>query len=518
MAGSLLPGFGPPRVTQPGPLVKEIHLSIHLDGCKGLPRSTLSAEGSAPREFFVGIWYISSRGVDSVPSSNVYEGTGCHQGTVRWDETLYITCLDHSIIQIYLFDGEYNEIAECVCPAGDLLQVSSITLPPLSWTPFRHETTIECTLYISASTVPTDAEEENCELDDESSVVSKAKDAHSGLRSTAISWEAAFRGLSSFAGAVSRANFVRTPVHDTFCTQLYVHEAYQACSTRQFNNPQITNLVDTFMNAVNTCVQVRFMRMLQSKDCLGQIARQLYWLSDLMYYRANNRDPDFPDEYREQELARLVLIFVTPDPPTGINSTSTGGDWTAIYGTIAKDVLLCALDALAQSSDALSPLKSVAGGLMFFVTWADLVSSNKEDIREMCERIGSLVEYFKLVITDGSPLSPALDNTIKTLARDINKLNGAVEEIVAERKSRLRRYVSAKKHQRKLEGVARKLDEARGNYTAAVVTLNATTIANVNAHVQAYTLLVGATPMHLPGTRRADVSSFPVGVARIEEA
>ena len=51
------------------------------------------------------------------------------------------------------------------------------------------------------------------------------------------------------------------------------------------------------------------------------------------------------------------------------------------------------------------------------------------------------------------------------LLRDITKLNDAVEGIVAERKSRLRRYVSAKQHCKKLQTVARKLDEARGNYT-----------------------------------------------------
>ena len=55
-------------------------------------------------------------------------------------------------------------------------------------------------------------------------------------------------------------------------------------------------------------------------------------------------------------------------------------------------------------------------------------------------------------------------------------------------------------------------------YQAAVVTLNATTIANVNAHVQAYTLLVGTTPAYAPGTRRADADTFPFNAARIEEA
>ena len=51
------------------------------------------------------------------------------------------------------------------------------------------------------------------------------------------------------------------------------------------------------------------------------------------------------------------------------------------------------------------------------------------------------------------------------MCRDITELNQEIEGIVAERKSRLRRYVSAKQHRAKLEGVAKKLDEARGNYT-----------------------------------------------------
>lgn len=113
------------------------------------------------------------------------------------------------------------------------------------------------------------------------------------------------------------------------------------------------------------------------------------------------------------------------------------------------------------------------------------MSSNKEDIRAICERISSLVKYFKFAVTDGDPLTSAHSNTINALSeyvlvhfsyahplsiipfRDITKLNEAIEEVVAERKSRLRRYVSAKQHRKKLEGVARKLDEARGNYTVS---------------------------------------------------
>lgn len=74
----------------------------------------------------------------------------------------------------------------------------------------------------------------------------------------------------------------------------------------------------------------------------------------------------------ERELPRLICLIFTPDPLSGARSASASSNHRAVSSTIAKDVLLCALDALAQSSDACSPLKSVAGGLMFFATWADV--------------------------------------------------------------------------------------------------------------------------------------------------
>ena len=75
--------------------------------------------------------------------------------------------------------------------------------------------------------------------------------------------------------------------------------------------------------------------------------------------------------YREEELARLVFILVTPEPPTGVSSTSNGSTCHAIYETIAKDALLV-LAGIVQSSDAFPPLKSAASGLLFFATCADV--------------------------------------------------------------------------------------------------------------------------------------------------
>ena len=51
-----------------------------------------------------------------------------------------------------------------------------------------------------------------------------------------------------------------------------------------------------------------------------------------------------------------------------------------------------------------------------------LVSSNKEDIRDACERISDLVTYFRLAIKDGDLLTPALNNTIDTLVKYVSAL------------------------------------------------------------------------------------------------
>ena len=80
--------------------------------------------------------------------------------------------------------------------------------------------------------------------------------------------------------------------------------------------------------------------------------------------------------YDEEELARLVLILVTPDPPTEPSSTSNGSTCHAIHGTIAKDALLLLLDGIVQSSDAFPPLKSAASGLLFFATSADVSATH----------------------------------------------------------------------------------------------------------------------------------------------
>ncbi|VDB88435.1 unnamed protein product [Peniophora sp. CBMAI 1063] len=433
-----LPVLGPQRAApRPHPLGKDIRLRIHLDGCKGLPQPKTSSESSAPRKFKVTIQYTSSTDVrGDLTSSFASEGRGHRQGTLQWDDTLYLTCFEHSFVRILLCDGYYR-ICERVCPAVDLLQVSS---------------------------VPANSEESHV-LENDSSVTSQSEDAFSRSQLAARSWDVAFRGISSFAGVVSQANIASTAEY-IYRTQLWTYTAYQACNVAgQIDDTRIDSLLNTLAMAANECVQVQSTHILHRKSCVEQITTQLHWLAKLVYKLTDDSN-SAPNAYREEGLARLVVILVTPDPPTGVSSTSTGGDWTALYGTIAKDALLFTLEGIVQSSDAFPPLKSAASGLLFFATSADMASNNKKHIRDIHKRVNNLAASLRCGAEDGSMLSSAHHNAIGVLAADISALKEDLEAIVHERKSRFRRFFSARRHREELQDIVQQMDHARLNYTS----------------------------------------------------
>ncbi|KZV68410.1 hypothetical protein PENSPDRAFT_17781 [Peniophora sp. CONT] len=68
----------------------------------------------------------------------------------------------------------------------------------------------------------------------------------------------------------------------------------------------------------------------------------------------------------------LALSSGARSPPDSVSITSSSLHQNTVCESIAKDVLLFALDALAQSADACAPLKSITGGLMFFANWVDV--------------------------------------------------------------------------------------------------------------------------------------------------
>ncbi|KZV68432.1 hypothetical protein PENSPDRAFT_687290 [Peniophora sp. CONT] len=182
-----------------------------------------------------------------------------------------------------------------------------------------------------------------------------------------------------------------------------------------------------------------------------------------------------------------------------------------------KDTLLLVLEGIVQSSDAFPPLKSAASGLLFFATSAEMASSNKKQVRDIYKNIDGLAASLKRGATNDGMISPAHQDVIETLGGDITALTEELEHIIGERRSRFKRFFSAKRHRAELQDIIWQLDNMRSNYTTAVATLNATTNAQVLAHVQALTLVMGVQPVPMLGTRRADAVTFPSRTSRIEE-
>lgn len=142
---------------------------------------------------------------------------------------------------------------------------------------------------------------------------------------------------------------------------------------------------------VNVVRQSPYTLAQHGRNVVEDIIDQMYWLTALMSYLAEdnckwhcNLQGYVPTDsmrviastaegwYQEAELSRLVIIIGTPEPTAGPHSTSASTNWHAISGTITKDALLLALEAIVQSADAFPPLKSAASGLLFFATCADV--------------------------------------------------------------------------------------------------------------------------------------------------
>ncbi|VDC04904.1 unnamed protein product [Peniophora sp. CBMAI 1063] len=107
--------------------------------------------------------------------------------------------------------------------------------------------------------------------------------------------------------------------------------------------------------------------------------------------------------------------------------------------------------------------------------------------------------------------------SVFTSVKDIEALKGDFEGIIVERKSRFKRFFSAKRHREELKDVVEQLETARSNYTTALATLNAMTIAQVNSDVRAIALVLDARPIYIPGTRCAQDVTLLSGANRFEE-
>ncbi|KZV62028.1 hypothetical protein PENSPDRAFT_758998 [Peniophora sp. CONT] len=139
---------------------------------------------------------------------------------------------------------------------------------------------------------------------------------------------------------------------------------------------------------------------------------------------------------------------------------------------LTKDALLLVLEALVQSADAFPPLKSVVGGLLFFVTQVEMVSSNKEDVQRIYAQIDAMAASLVAAIPDATELSPAAKHAIRALADDVQAV--CVDMRTIARQRRLVRFLRAKRNRAQLQGLLKQLEDSNVFFTRTVLTAPAT--------------------------------------------
>ncbi|VDC04905.1 unnamed protein product [Peniophora sp. CBMAI 1063] len=483
--------FGP-REEVGRPLGREIRLRVDVEGVNGLPvKTAVPQHDDARRLYLVSFYTVTDKGPSDIGTSGAYEGSGSLQGTVQWNETLYIRCLEMSYIRICLdrFDTGDRDVAttiyETCMPAMDFVSAGPPML--LNGPGPDHNS---CNMFLSVTRFVPEGEEETCDL---STSCLHGKHARRHVDPTALSgvWGAAFRQMSILLEIASQFKVTSALGNPS---QSFLYEAYQA----HHNDTEGIRQLDEYAGKAFACMQgftdvmrrpVARSREQIKKDYTYRVMYEVYFGLRQMH------DAHWPSLHHgyEAESARLAWIIVTPDP-----SAAPTGD----PATIAKDALLLVLDAIVQSSDAFPPLKSAASGLLFFATCADMACGNKKQIRDMYKRIQGLAASLKRGTKQGGPITPEHQDAIEVLATDIESLKGDLEGIISERKSRFKRFFSAKRHRAELKDVVEQLETAKSNYTTALATLNAVTIAEVNSDVRAIALVLNARGVYMPGTRR----------------
>ncbi|KZV68416.1 hypothetical protein PENSPDRAFT_754143 [Peniophora sp. CONT] len=501
------------------PLGRAIRLRIDLEGCyRGLPEFGRYSERSTPRELyyvhFEASPYENLR--SEVYSSQVWQDRASPRGTVQWDEILYLECYERTVLKIELYsDHRYHGVA--FRPVAELLTRSELKLCNRRASPGKPS----YFLRLSASKIHTSDDNANKWRYD-SQIGYKTENRHDeehlnlrvpmNISTTCVSdsLHDLIRQLSSFMDAIHQLNVPFDTISISACaywTQRWACTAYRGSLSQRAHHPRVNTLMASVVSITSAVLPVASTYLQRRAEYAAEIMTQLYWTTSIMddfVYDGMSQDGC---RNPEMELARLAWIIVTPDPTIGCSNTSASSNRHTISGTIVKDALLFALEAVVQSSDAFPPLKSAASGLLFFATSAEMASSNKKQVRDIYKRIDGLAASLQHGTVKGSPITPGHQEAIKALAEDIAYLNEELNEIVEERKSRFRRFFAAKRHRNALQDVVTQLDTARMDYIMAMATLDATTMADVHGHVKAITLVLNAQPVLAPGTRRADAVS-----------
>ncbi|KZV68414.1 hypothetical protein PENSPDRAFT_18116 [Peniophora sp. CONT] len=492
-------------------------------GLRGLPPIETQPEDSGARPSYYVSFQSTSPGhlcFTSIDSSKAQEGVTVFRGTVHWNEVLYLECFELSYINIRVFSSSNDpRLGTCVT-VEELLTQSELIV--LGW---RFMPINDCTLCLSASLV-SDTDEQDHAVNVSPNTRASNEYFHAGQKVTHSAPAACatqvlctiLHQLTLLTEALVMLKVGFFDTDDLHWIQYYTYNVYERSLNSQPYHSRVNILISSMTSTMDAVLPVASTYMQRRAEYATGIVDELYQSAYLMAELVKGGDSDWLLEMSpEIELARLTVLIVTPDPAIGASSTSASSTRHAITGTITKDALLFVLEAIVQSSDAFSPLKSAASGLLYFATYADMASANKKQIRDIYKRVDALASTLKRSAADGSPLSPAHQDAIHALAKDIVDLNEDLKEIVAERKSRFKRYFSAKRHRAELQDVVTQLETARADYTTAVATVNAMTTARVLAHVQTLTLVMGVSPMLALEMRHADAVSFPLGSAHLEE-
>ncbi|KZV78500.1 hypothetical protein EXIGLDRAFT_783736 [Exidia glandulosa HHB12029] len=94
----------------------------------------------------------------------------------------------------------------------------------------------------------------------------------------------------------------------------------------------------------------------------------------------------------------------------------------------ARATLALALAAVNSASDAFPPLKSVSGGLLFFVQLAQTIQSNKEDYVRLLNRIAEIAHDLANA-NDSSSERTAVGLRVDAFKRCLEKLQADLEVV-----------------------------------------------------------------------------------------
>ncbi|VDB88458.1 unnamed protein product [Peniophora sp. CBMAI 1063] len=505
-----------PTTTLAHPLGEVIHIRINLQGCKGPFPMGCSSQDPCNSYRIRFDWLSIFRG-DRIYSSPQREGEKTFQGTVYWNDTLYIEdCYEHSYIAIHLIHddkivgwydlgGELNPGA-CMTTT-ELLKADKVSLWPYQ---DKLQSGVSYTLYLTATRVAVD---DAVTLYHSPRRALNASNASPAL--AAGPWTDILRRLTAFVDTVGK---LKVKTVSGLWAQMDAYTMFKTIASLDRRNldPNIDNAVTTMVRAMSAIEHgVGARGEYCDRGVLVETVVQVHWvLVNAMDVALQERTYD---PRHGQELSRLTILIATPGPGIGARSTSADSILRGISGYKARDALLFALEAIAEASDAFPPLKSAANGLRFLTTYADMASSNEKRVRDIYQRVDGLAAALRRGSTRDGPVIHEHSDAIEDLSRDIAALNKDLESIVRERKNRFKRYFSAKRHREELQNVMMQLETARANYTMAVATVTAMTTARVLAHVQTLTLVMGVSPLPNLDMTRTDAVTFPSGRSRIEE-